>query len=423
MTSGPLAGIRVLEFTQIIAGPFGCMMLADQGAEVIKVEPPGGEPWRQYSQFAPDESKVFQSLNRGKQSLVLSLADPRAQEAIHRLMPTIDVVVINYRPDVAKRLNIDYDTLCAIKPNLIYVDLTAFGRKGPWANRPGYDIVVQAVSGMMAGDAKLAPDGRPEQITATAVADYGTGVVIAWAVTSALFHRERTGEGQMIEATLLATALAFQGSAVMELPVADTTLRNPMRDKRNRLKAEGASFAEMLAVSRVARTAPNIYYRTYRTSDGAIAVGALSSTLWSKVRRALGTEFLGNADPNYDVLNEEYVAWAQQQVNAIEENVASKPMAYWLEVFEANGVPVGPVNFADEVAGDPQVLANNMVVELEHEVSGPQTMVAPILKFHKSPMQAQGASPVLGRHTEHWLREAGYTDEEIGVFVAEGVVG
>ena len=423
MASGPLAGIRVLEFTQIIAGPFGCMMLADQGAEVIKVEPPGGEPWRQFAPFAPDESKVFQSLNRGKQSLVISASDVRAQEIVHRLIPTVDVVVINYRPDVAKRLNIDYETLSAIKPELIYVDLTAFGRKGPWSNRPGYDIVVQAVSGLMAGDAKLAPDGRPEQITATAVADYGTGLAIAWAVTSALFHRERTGEGQLVEATLLGTALAFQGSAVMELPAADATLRNPQREKRRKIKAEGATFAEMLAVSRIARTAPNIYYRTYRTSDGAIAVGALSSSLWAKVRKALGTDFLGNADPNYDVTNAEYVEWASQQVAAIEEVVAQRTSAEWLKIFEREGVPVGPVNFSDELSSDPQVLANDLVVELEHEISGPQTMVAPILKFHKSPMKAQGASPVLGRDTTHWLRETGYSEEEIATYYAEGVVG
>ena len=220
MASGPLVGIRVLEFTQIIAGPFACQNLSDMGAEVIKVEPPGGEPWRQFSQFMPGEAKFFQSLNRGKKSLVLKLQDRAAQEVVRALMPRIDVVVVNYRPDVPKRLGIDYETLSAIKPDLIYVDNTAFGRRGPWAHRPGYDVVVQAFSGLMAGEGKV-KGAAPDLIRATPVADYGTGVAIAWGVCAALFHRERTGEGQLIQSSLLKTALAFQGSVVFDLPAAD----------------------------------------------------------------------------------------------------------------------------------------------------------------------------------------------------------
>ena len=175
--TGPLDGIRVLEFTQIIAGPLGCMLLADLGAEVIKVEPPQGEPWRLQGQFIPLESKTFQSLNRGKRSLSLDVSRPEAQAAIHRLVQDMDVVVINYRPDVAARLSIDYDTLRAIKPNLIYLDNTAFGREGPWADRPGYDIVVQAASGLTAAVGKTDDKGTP--IVGPAVADATTGYAVA----------------------------------------------------------------------------------------------------------------------------------------------------------------------------------------------------------------------------------------------------
>jgi crotonobetainyl-CoA:carnitine CoA-transferase CaiB-like acyl-CoA transferase len=422
VASGPLDGIRILEFTQIIAGPFGCMMLADQGAEVIKVEPPNGEPWRLFNQFMPGESKTFQELNRGKKSLVLELSDRRAQEAIHKLIPKVDVVVINYRPDVAEKLRIDYPTLSAIRPDLIYVDNTAFGRKGPWAKRPGYDVVVQAVSGLMAAEGKIAPDGRPEWIVSTAIADYATGLAIAWAVTSALYHRERTGEGQLVETTLLATALAFQAS-VMEHPLADATLRAPARERRRELQGQGASFAELAAVRNPLRAAggANIYYRTYRTKDGAVAVGALSPTLWAKVRAALETDFLGAADPNANINDPDWVAQARAKVQEVEERVASRTSAEWIEVFDREGVPAGPVQFPEDLSEDPQVLANDMMVDLEHELSGPQKMVAPILRFSKTPTRAQGAAPPLGRDTDTYLREAGLSDEDIAKMRADGV--
>ena len=195
MASGPLDGIRVLEFTQIIAGPFGCQNLADMGAEVIKVEPPEGEPWRMFPQFMAGESKAYQGLNRGKRSLVLALQKAEAQAIVHRLIPEIDVVVINYRPDVPAKLGIDYEMLRTIREDLIYVDHTAFGRQGPLAQSPGYDIIAQAISGLMVGEGKFDPEsGTPKMISSTAIADYSTGLAIAWGVCAALYHRERTGE-------------------------------------------------------------------------------------------------------------------------------------------------------------------------------------------------------------------------------------
>jgi crotonobetainyl-CoA:carnitine CoA-transferase CaiB-like acyl-CoA transferase len=420
--AGPLTGIRVLEFTQVIAGPFGCMLLADMGAEVIKVEPPGGETWRLFSQFMPGESKTFQELNRGKRSLVLNLADPRAQDVIHRLIPSVDVVVINYRPDVPANLHIDYETLSAIRPDLIYVDSTAFGRKGPMALRPGYDIVVQAVTGLMAGEGKVREDGAPEQIRSTAIADYGTGIAIAWAVSAALFHRQRTGEGQLVESSLLATALAFQSGAVMEHPIADAAFRAPARARRHELAAQGAEYGDLLAVRNpMAAFAGNFYYRPFRTSDGAIAIGALSPSLWAKVRAAIGTDFLGMADPERDPNNPEWIAKAEVKVAEIEGQVASKTTAEWLEAFERAGVPAGPVNFPEDMSTHPQVLANDYVIELQHELSGPQTQVAPMLKFARTPMTPEQASPPLGRDTDAYLREAGFDDREIARLRAEGV--
>ncbi len=423
MASGPLDGIKVLEFTQIIAGPFGCQNLSDMGAEVIKVEPPEGEPWRQFSQFMPGEAKYFQSLNRGKKSLVLSLQDPAAQEIVHRLMPEIDVVVVNYRPDVPARLRIDYDTLSAIRPDLIYVDNTAFGRRGPWSHRPGYDVVVQAVSGLMAGEGKVDPKGAPDPIRSTPIADYGTGLAIAWGVCAALYHRERTGEGQLITSTLLNTALAFQGSIVFDLPVADEMVHARMA-RVHELEAQGATYPELVAAHNPMRAlaAGNIYYRAYSTKDGALAVGALSASLWAKVRKAIGTEFLGMADPEFNPLDP---AWQQKAAGAVAEVEAilrSKTTDEWMEIFDREGVPAGPVTFPEDLLDDPQVQANEMIVSLEHELSGPQRQVGPILGMAKTPLAAQGPSPRLGADTDEYVRRAGYGDAEIAKLREQGVI-
>lgn len=421
--SGPLAGIRVLEFSQIIAGPFGCQNLADMGADVIKVEPPEGEAWRQFSQFMPGESKWFQSLNRGKRSLALALREPAAQQIIHRLVPQMDVVVINYRPDVAARLGIDYDTLRTLKPDLIYVDNTAFGRRGPWAARPGYDIVAQAVSGLMALDGKFDPDNGAPQPMSSPVADYSTGIVIAWGVCAALYHRERTGEGQMIETTLLNSALALQGSVVMDLPAADEQVAAKMESVAA-LRERGAGYAELQDAyqQRGAMGSVNIYYRCWETSDGAVAIGALSPSLWAKVREALQTDFLGFADPEFDMTNPDSLAAGQARVRELEEQVRAGTTAEWLARFEQCGVPCGPIRFAEELRNDEQLTANQMIVELNHDLAGPQRQVGPLLQMSATPLAAQASSPPLGRDTDEIVRTAGYTDEEIAQLRANGAL-
>ncbi|MEE8421596.1 MAG: CoA transferase [Dehalococcoidia bacterium] len=422
MASGPLDGIRILEFTQIIAGPFACQNLSDMGAEVIKVEPPGGEPWRVAQEFMPTESKWFQSLNRGKKSLVLTLQDERAQKIVHDLIPGIDVVVINYRPDVPVRLGIDYETLSAIRPDLIYIDNTAFGRQGPWSHRPGYDIVVQAVTGLMAGEGKVSAGGAPEQMTSSAISDYATGIAIAWAACAALFHRERTGEGQLVEATLLATALALQGSFVMELPVSDAAARTPMMENINKLRSEGASYPDLVAAHDpfAALRSMNIYYRAFNTKDGALAIGALSRSLRDKVRAALELDVPDQEDA--DITDPEVIARFMAVVPEVEQLLKTKTNEEWMEIFDREGVPAGPVNFAEDMANDPQVVENGFVVDLEHDLAGPQRQVAPILKFSKSPLEAQGSSPPLGRDTDDLVRGAGYSDDQIAELREAGVI-
>ena len=423
MASGPLDGIRVLEFTQIIAGPFACQNLADMGAQVVKVEPPEGEPWRIAGEFMPGESKQYQSLNRGKQSLVLALQEPEAQQIVHDLIPSFDVVVINYRPDVPARLKIDYETLSALRPDLIYVDNTAFGRDGPWSHRPGYDIVVQAASGLTAAVGKTDERGAP--IVGPAVADATTGYAIAWGVTAALFHRERTGEGQIVETSLLTNALMLQHTGVMSLPAADAAQREDFKTALRAARENGTPYAEFLeqrtAIMRAALGSGNIYYRGFVTKDGAISIGSLSAGLREKVRQVLGVEH-NRDEPDYDPMDPEQQQSDIELRDRVEAMIREKSTDYWVETFEAGGVPVSPVKFVQELIDDPQVIENGYMWELEHDITGPQTMPASPLKMSASPTAPQGAAPPLGRDSDEILASVCLSEAEIAEMREAGTV-
>lgn len=398
--SGPLDGVKVLEFSQIIAAPFAGQILADLGADVVKVEPPAGESWRLQALFAPTESKSFQCLNRGKRAITLRLDDPAATDIVDRLVQDMDVVLINYRPDVPKRFHIDYDSLRAIKSDLVYVDLTAFGRRGPWAMRPGYDGVVQAVTGLMAGEGKLREDGTPMTISSTAIADYSTGMVLADAVVTALYHRECTGKGQLVECSLFATALNIQADEVMEHPIADRSVRNPLRDKRRQRRREGAPFAELSEIRESGLHQPDAFYRAYLTKDGAVVIAAHSER-----ERAKAIEILGAADPK-----------------GLAARFALRTNDEWLDLLNEAQVPAAPVNFPEVMQDHEQVRANELYVELEHEVTGPQSQVGSLLTFSRAQLDPIKASPPLGRDTKDVLHGIGCSDAEIEALAAAGVI-
>ncbi len=419
--TGPLDGIRIVEFTQIIAAPFGGMLLSDMGAEVIKIEPIGGEPWRLHSEFIPKESKTYMGLNRGKKSLPLDLKNPKSIEIIHKLIEKTDVVIINARPDVPEKLGIDYETFKSINPQIIYCDNTAFGRKGPDRLKPGYDVVVQAVSGLMAADNKVA-DGTPQQVTATAVADFSTAIAIAWAVSAALFSRERTGKGQMIETSLLATALAIQ-PAFFEVTDYGQADREEYVNNINILRQAQMPY-ELLLEERqnfIGRGSDfKTYYTTYQTKDQAIAIGCLSNSLREKAARVIGLEdprFQPDYDPNNPSNTEKFDA----NFLLAKKNIASKPVSFWLKAFDDAGVPVGAVKFVEELFEDHQVLANDNVVTLQHEKAGEVKMFGPILKMSETPLKAQFASPALGQHTNELLSLLGYSDDQIETFKKDHV--
>lgn len=424
MASGPLAGVRVLEFSQIIAGPFAGMMLSDMGAEVTKFEPLEGEPWRIFVELVPKESRTYASLNRGKRGVAIDMAHPSAREVIARLARDADVVIINYRPGVAEKLGIDYETLRSVNPRLIYCENTAFGKRGPLASRGGYDLIVQALSGLMAGEAKMAGD-VPTYVY-PAVADYATGILIGGAISAALYARERTGEGQRIDCTLLGTAIAMQTSQFTWIDAFDDAVFPPMIESIKQARLDMKTFEEQVEIHNTFRPAGagNVYYRVYQTSDGFIAVGALSRQLWAKVRAATGLEdprakpdgSFDSAPPDWDVEGPKLVAKAEALFR-------TRSTADWGAVLEQHGVPSGPVHFIEELFDHPQATENGLVTEMDHPLLGHLKMVGPAFQMSGTPLAPQGPSPVLGGDTIAVLREAGYSGEEIDAMAASGVIG
>ena len=410
---GPLDGIKIIEFTQIIAAPFGGMLLAAMGAEIIKVEPLEGEPWRLHTEFIPKESKTFIGLNRGKKSLPLDLQSPEGLEIAQKLVADADVVIINARPDVPKNLGIDYETLSQINPKIIYCDNTAFGRRGPHGYRPGYDLIVQAMSGLLAADNKVV-DGVPQQVTATAVADYTTGVAIAWGVSAALFSREKTGKGQKIDTTLLSTSLLIQGG-FMELEDHGKDEKDELVETLGALREAGLPYTSLLEQQQVYspfNTAFRIYYTTYQTSNDVIAIACLSNRLRKKAADAIGVidpRFSDDFDPD-DPDSIDAIESLSEQIKSI---LITKTCQEWLAIFDDAGVPAGPVRFIQELTDDEQVIANDMVVEVNHSLAGKVRMAGPMIQMSETPLEAKSASPALGEHTDQIMLELGYSEEEI----------
>lgn len=418
--AGLLDGIKVVEFSEIIAGPWGGMMLADLGAEVVKVEPVEGEPWRFATSFAPAESRWFVSLNRGKRDLAVNLRSEEGRQVVHQLVSGADVAIVNYRPDTPAQLGIDYETLSALNPRLVYIEATAFGRRGPSSHRPGYDLIVQAVTGLLAADGKVSEAGVPAP-TSPPVADYGTGYVIAWAASAGLFARERTGSGLKIEISLLAVALGMLSMNFMEmpeLPRADAT-EELRRAWREGLSREQLDERRRRTQSRLASA--NVYYRCYKTADGVIAVACLSDPLRRKFLQVVGLEDARLGNPEL-ATGPEAAELGVVLVAMTEIRMQERTTAEWLADFDAAGVPAGEFNTAVEMIDNPQVLANEMVIDLEHPAAGAVRMLGPIFRplgFENAPCRP---APTLGQHDDELLAELGYDSEEIEALRKAGIV-
>jgi formyl-CoA transferase len=422
---GPLAGVRVIEFSEIIAAPFGGMLLSDMGADVIKVEPPAGDPWRGFQPLGLREGRGFISLNRGKRGIAVDLGTGEGREIAHRLCATADVVIVNYRPDVAAKLGIDYATLGANNERLIYCDNTAFGRRGPYAHRPGYDIIAQAVTGLMSVEGRQDEGGVP-LLNALPAADISTGLAIAWGVCAALFVRERTGRGQCINTTLMSSALTIQGTRLMRIEATDGEQRDTAMARVTQMRQESAPYKKQLEViTNVHPVIGNIYYRCYRTVDGFIAVGCLSTPLRLKLLKAIGMDDwrIGMRPTDIDANDPEVQQRGKALVAEAEAIFAAKTTAEWARVLDDAGVPAGPVKFTEELLEDAQALENGFIASFDHPLLGPVRMAGPMIQMSATPLAVQGSSPTLSQHTDEVLRDLGYDSDRIAALHAAGVLG
>ena len=423
---GPLEGIKVFEISQIVAGPYCGMNLADLGADVVKVEAPEGDGIRRIGAFAPGESKGFHNLNRGKRSLVLDLKRPEAQQLVHRIIPQFDVFVINARPGVPQRLNIDYDTLTQFRPDIVYLESTGFGTVGPSATRSGSDIVGQAYAGMMAAEGHVDEYGAPHAMRSGAMADMATGVIAAMGICAALFRRAMTGEGDHIQTSLMTSALALQSGRVSRMPVSDELLVRPMQEQLAAARESGASYEELVHLRHDltggASKAFRLYYGGYRTKDGAVILGSLTPENQNQMRRALGLEDDPTADPDFNALGPDADRIAEEVGARIREIMLTKTMDEWVEAFDREGAPISKVNFPEDMAEDPQVEAVELMIDVDHETTGPERMVGPPVKMRLHPTGTSRPAPPLGRHSDEVLAEAGLTPDEIAQLRAVGAV-
>lgn len=425
MTSGPLAGIRVLELSQIVAGPFAGVALSDFGADVIKVEPLEGENRRNSGAVVPNEGKYFQSLNRGKRSLTIDLRTEAGQALVHRIVPHFDVVLINYRAGVAERLNIDYPTLVKLRPGLIYANITGFGEKGPYVRRAGSDIIAQAYSGIMAAEAKVDEHGAPQTITSSTYLDRSTGLAAVMGICAALYHRERTGEGQELHVSLLQTALELMSDRVMREPLHDSVGRDPLIAEIHAKQDSGAPYDEIAAIRKAQGprfASHRLYYGGYHTKKGALVLGAITHRTRNTIRGILDIHDPTDS-PEFNAADEESRADIERWREQIQERLMAKEAPEWVALFLDAGVPASVVNQPEDMADDPQVLAAGMVTPMEHPVTGPQIVVSPLVAMSATPTVAQRPSPPLGAHSREVLLECGLEEDEVAALVEGGVVG
>lgn len=392
-----LDGIRVLDLTRALAGPFCTLMLGDNGADVIKVEIPGsGDDTRKWGPpFIGEESAYYLSINRNKRSLTLNLQDAQAQEVFMKLAQDIDVVVENFTPGVMGRFGLDYDAVKAVNPKVVYCSISGFGQDGPYRNRPAYDQIMQGVGGLMSITGE--PDGEPQKI-GIAVTDIGAGMWSAFAIMAALNHRGKTGEGQYIDISMLDAQVAW-------------------------LTYQAAFFfANGEAPKRMGAAHPTLVpYQAFMCKDGKyinVAVG--SERIWERFCQGIEREDLKD-HPDY-ATNSVRVNNRGAMVSMLQEIFLTRPVAEWVKDLQAANVPCGPINDLADVFADPQVLARNMYLEMAHPTLGSIKQTGLPIKFSLTPGGLDRHPPLLGEHNQEILKSLGYSEADVQSLMAQSVI-
>ena len=394
--SMPLEGIRVLDLSRILAGPFCTMMLGDMGAEVIKVENPvGGDDTRGWPPFYDGgESSYFQSVNRNKKSLTLNLKAEEGKSILRGLVEKSDILIQNFRPGAIERLGFDWDTCHALNPRLIYASVSGYGQSGPSKERPAYDILLQGEGGLMS---ITGAEGGGGFKTGIAIADLTTAMFATQGILLAIIARERTGKGQYVD-----TAIQDGQAALMS-------------------HAAGNFFATGTPPGRLGNRHPSIApYRDFPCSDGELIVAAANDSLWQRFARAIGRVDLAD-DPKWDT-NAARVSGRDELEAEIEETMRARTRAEWAEIVSDAGVPCGPVRTIEELCADPQIHHREMVVEMEHARTGVLKVMGNPMKLSDTPGELRLPPPLLGEHTDEILTSLlGKSGEEITALKEKGV--
>ncbi len=397
----PLAGLKVLELARVLAGPWAGQVFADLGAEVIKVESLAGDETRRWGPPSIDngdgtrDAAYFHATNRGKRSIAIDFAKPEGQEIVRKLARHADVVIENFKVGGLKKFGLDYESLRAIHPAVIYCSITGFGQDGPYAPRPGYDFMIQGMGGIM--DLTGPPDGEPQKI-GVAYADIFTGVYSVVAIQAALVHRERTGQGQHIDVALLDTQVAVLANQAMNYLASGTSPR------------------------RLGNAHPNIVpYQVFAVADGHVVVAVGNDGQFRNLVTLLGAPEL--AENPLAATNEARVANREALVPQLARLIAKFSRDELLARLEKVNVPAGPINNVEQVFADPQVIHRAMLIELPHGGGGAVPSVRSPIRMSESPTVHARAAPMLGEHTAEVLAEVGYDADDVDRLAGAGVIG